>query len=95
MRKAKALTRRQRQRTQLDKVLDFNEEKLVAMQAKDWKDLYCEEIGLLERFLATALGTMRKCPPSYVIEAAANITIINAEGKVEINPGLVKEDVKP
>lgn len=95
MAKTRALTQRQKQRIALNKVLDFNEEKLRAMQAKDWKDLDCEELGLLERFLATALGTMRKCPPSYVIEAAANITIINAEGKVEINPGLVKEDVKP
>jgi len=94
MAKTRALTQRQKQRIALDKVLDFNEEKLRAMQAKDWKDLDCEELGLLDRFIATGLGTMRKCPPSYVLEAAKEITVVNTEGKVVIAPGLA-EDVKP
>lgn len=106
MAKRRALTERQRQRITLNQVLDYNENQLVLMQKKDWKDLTLEEISLLERFIATGLGTMRTCPPSYVITAAKNIKVVQKEGcsideSIQYPPGMVTdedpvaEDVKP
>lgn len=75
MGKTKTLTKKQQQRIELNKVLNFNESELVKMQQKDWKDLDCNEINILENFIAVAIGTMRECPPAYVIVASNNVVV--------------------
>lgn len=75
MSNTKELTRKQLQRVELDKVLDFNESELVKMQQKGWKDLSGIELNILENFLVVALGTLRHCPPAYVMVASNNAVV--------------------
>ena len=99
MGKTKGLTKKQIQRTELNKVIDFNEQKLVEMQQKDWKDLDCTEINILENFLAVAIGTMRTCPPAYVIVASSNVVVrarsIEAINLITKPDGGVAQEAKP
>lgn len=75
MGKTKKITDKQKQRAELDAVLDFNESQLVAMQRKGWHDLNDDQINLLENLLATAIETMRLCPPAYVAVASNNLVV--------------------
>lgn len=78
MSKTKALTEKQKQRALLNAVLDDNEAQMVAMQKQDWKELNDDQINILENFLATAIETMRICPPAYV-QVASNTVGVRAK----------------
>lgn len=71
----RTLTEKQKQRNDLNRVLDYNDQQLVAMQKKDWKDLDDTQINILENFIATAIATMRICPPAYVAVASNNVKV--------------------
>lgn len=75
MGKEKVLTKKQIQRNQLNKVLDYNESELVAMQGQGWVNLSFDQLNILENFVAVAIGTMRSCPPSYVRVASSNVIV--------------------
>lgn len=98
MGKTETLTKKQEQRIELDKVLDFNEQKLVEMQQKDWRDLDCNEINVLENFIAVAIGTMRACHPAYVIVASNNVVVrarsVEAANLITKNDGSVVRENK-
>jgi len=83
MGKTKTITEKQKQRAELNLVLDYNEQQLVAMQKQGWRGLDDAQINVLENFLATAIETLRLCPPAYVNVAANNISV-RAKAKGEL-----------
>ena len=88
MGKTKTLTEKQKQRAELNEVLDYNERRLVAMQKQGWKDLSDDQINILENVLALAIATMRICPPAYV-GVASNTVRVRAKTVEAVN--LVKK----
>lgn len=75
MGKTKIITEKQKQRAELNLVLDYNEQQLVAMQKQGWANLSDDQINVLENFIATAIETLRLCPPAYVSVASNNISV--------------------
>lgn len=75
MGKTKTITEKQKQRAELNLVLDYNEQQLIAMQKKGWKELTEAEVNVLENFLATSMETLRICPPAYVSVASNNVSM--------------------
>lgn len=75
MGKTKTATEKQKQRAELNEVLDDNERQLVAMQKQGWANLSDHQINILENFLATAIETLRNCPPAYVAVACNTVAV--------------------
>ena len=101
MGKTKTATEKQKQRAELNAVLDYNEAQLVVMQKQGWKDLTDDQINILENFIAVGIATMRICPPAYV-GVASNTVKARAQSIQAINliaqkDGSVvrEEDVSP
>jgi hypothetical protein len=84
MGKTKTLTEKQKQRIELNAVLDYNEAQMVAMQKQDWKNLTDDQINVLENFIATAVETLRICPPAYV-GVASNTVAVRAKATQVVN----------
>jgi len=93
MSKTKALTEKQKQRAELNLVLDYNEQQLMTMQKQGWKELNDDQINVLENFLATAIETMRICPPAYV-QVASHTLGVRAKAAGSKVVGEEEEDVE-
>jgi len=99
MGKTKTLTEKQKQRAELNAVLDYNEAQLVAMQKQGWKNLDDTQINILENFIAVGIATMRICPPAYVGVASNTVKVraktVEAVNLVKKANGEVVKEEKP